>query len=159
MTTITRACSRSTTRWSRRGYSGYDAYDGYSGYSGYSGYLPTEQERLPNSLRRRVRRFYEFMWLYFHGNSSLEARDDYLKELPTGLRVDITVSLFAHILARVPLFATCSPDTIAMLAQRLKPVVYMPDEIVLKQGLVGSSMYFIEKVTKPRCNRHVTVCT
>ena len=103
---------------------------------------------LATFYRQRVRRFYEFMWLYLHGNNTLEERDDYLKELPTGLRVDITVSLFAHILSRVPLFATCQMDTIAMLAQRLQPVVYMPDEIVLKQGLVGSSMYFIEKAAK-----------
>ena len=34
-----------------------------------------------DGLRRRVRRYYEFMWLYLHGNSSLEERDDYLKNL------------------------------------------------------------------------------
>ena len=32
----------------------------------------------------------------------------------------------------------------ASRAQRLTPVVYMPEEVVLKQGLKGSSMYFIE---------------
>lgn len=58
-------------------------------------------------------------------------------------------SVSCRALAQVPLFAPCSGDIIAMLAQRLQTVVYMPDELVIKEGLVGNSMYFIQQAAAP----------
>jgi len=54
------------------------------------------QEQLPRRLQRRVRRFYEFMWMHMRGMTA--DKHGYLADLPNGLRVDVSIELFSEFL-------------------------------------------------------------
>ena len=45
---------------------------------------------------------------------------------------------------QVPLFKACTSNVIALLVQRLTMVMYMPDEVIIKEGANGDSMFFIQ---------------
>ena len=95
-------------------------------------------KRVPANLQRRVHRFYEFMWLV-HGaamnNSNHENPMEWLGELPSALRVDINAAQYKTILLGCPLFADhLKPELLTVIAQHLKPIIYMPDELLVKEG-------------------------
>ena len=96
---------------------------------------------VPEHLQRRVHRFYEFMWLV-HGAAMNEADlnnpMEWLVELPSALRVDINTEQYRNTIASCALFHSVEPELITVLAQHLKPVIYMPDELVIKEGWVGT---------------------
>jgi len=100
-----------------------------------------EHQNVPTPFRRRVRRFYEFKWL---ADRSEKITQEYLTELPSALRVDIVTNSYAALLGSVPFFQELDYDGISMIAQRLESQIYMPDEIILKEGMLGRSMFFIE---------------
>ena len=103
---------------------------------------------VPNHLQRRVHRFYEFMWLV-HGAAMNEADlnnpMEWLAELPSALRVDINTEQYKVMISSCVLFRNCEPALIMLLAQKLKPVIYMPDELVIKEGWLGTTMYFVQR--------------
>ena len=105
---------------------------------------------VPEQFQRRVRRFYEFLWLV-DGAAANEDRGQgsqpmqWLDELPTGLRVEINTARYSPILRSCVLFSEAEWEAIVMIAQQLTPMLYMPNEVIVKEGLVGYSMYFIER--------------
>jgi CPA1 family monovalent cation:H+ antiporter len=48
-----------------------------------------------------------------------------------------------ELVARVPLFASLSEDAHARIVRRLRPRLTLPDEIIVRQGERGESMFFI----------------
>ena len=56
-----------------------------------------EHQNIPRKFRRRVQRFYEFVWLSEH---TQKITGEYLQELPQALKVDIVSSSFSHLLRR-----------------------------------------------------------
>ena len=105
---------------------------------------------VPERFQRRVRRFYEFLWLV-DGAAANEDKGQgaspmqWLDELPTGLRVEINTSRYSPVLRNCILFQDVDWEAIVMIAQQLTPMLYMPGEVIVKEGLVGYSMYFIER--------------
>ena len=71
---------------------------------------------MPADLQRRVRAYYEFVWLCMHGDKDQRS---YLQELPHALRADILSFVYGPLLRRNSLFAHTRADVIAMVAQRL----------------------------------------
>ena len=69
---------------------------------------------------------------------------EFINELPEALRVDIVTSSYADMLRRVPFFAEREVSLDCISAQQLESYVFMPDELIIKEGLVGKSMFFIE---------------
>ena len=57
--------------------------------------------------------------------------------------------LSQRVAVQVPFFAECSPTVIAQLSQHLYSYICMPDELVVKQGCIGNSMYFIQVCSRP----------
>lgn len=105
---------------------------------------------VPEKFQRRVRRFYEFLWLV-DGAAANEDRGQgaspmqWLDELPTGLRVEINTARYSPVLRNCILFEDVDWEAIVMISQQLTPMLYMPGEVIVKEGLVGYSMYFIER--------------
>ena len=100
-----------------------------------------EHSGVEGKFRRRVRRFYEYVWLSVR---SKRVTREFIEELPDALRVDIVTSSYAEMLRKVPFFLDASIDCVSAIAQRLESYVFMPDELIIKEGLVGTSMFFIE---------------
>jgi hypothetical protein len=121
------------------------------------------QQALPQTMQTRVRRFYEYIWLYERGRSDAMK---YVREVPAGLRSDIMCSQYALFLTKVPLsagcnvtvklhavpyrdmplfltkvplFAGCKSDVIARLAERLVPHLFLLDELIVREGYAAAS--------------------
>ena len=72
-----------------------------------------EHQNIPRKFRRRVQRFYEFVWLSEH---TQKITGEYLQELPQALKVDIVSSSFSHLLRRMPFFEGLGDDAISTVA-------------------------------------------
>lgn len=105
-------------------------------------------KRLPPPFQRRVRQYYEYLWLV-DGAAANDADKGHpmtwLSELPTALRVDINASRYDAVLRTCPLFDGTEHACLVMIAQQLGPALYMRGEVIVKEGLIGYSMYFIER--------------
>ena len=97
---------------------------------------------VPQKLRRRVRRFYEYLWLSNHGES---ATHDFLEEIPASLRFEIVSACYSPLLRSLPLFTSAGNILIGAIASKLVPYLFMPDEMIIREGMVGMSMYFIQR--------------
>ena len=102
--------------------------------------LSMRAQKMPEPLQNRVKRFYEFQWTLQRG-----ANTDFLRELPDGLRVEVAVSQHRDRLKKVPIFHKCNKYVIIKLAERLSTMYAMAGDAVCVQGMVGHSMYFIER--------------
>ena len=102
--------------------------------------LSMRAQKMPQQLQNRVKRFYEFQWTLQRG-----ANTDFLRELPDGLRVEVAVSQHRDRLKKVPIFHKCNKYVIIKLAERLTTMYAMAGDAVCVQGMVGHSMYFIER--------------
>ena len=114
------------------------------------------QQALPQTMQTRVRRFYEYIWLYERGRSDAMK---YVREVPAGLRSDIMCSQYALFLTKVPLFAGCKSDVIARLAERLVPHLFLLDELIVREGSPGGEMYFIERgLVRVVKGKNIVIC-
>ena len=100
-------------------------------------------QNVPTGLQRRVHRFFEFKFMLTAGLD--DPATSYIAELPNGMKVDLMRSLYSEMLMKVPLFKGTSESVISSLAQQLVTMIILPDEIVIKEGCVGNSMYFIRR--------------
>lgn len=104
------------------------------------------QHGVPQLHQRRVHRFYEFMWMV-HGSAmnenDLDNPMEWLLELPAGLRVDINHARYKDFLRSSVLFQRMPGALLVVITQQLHPELFMPDEVVIKEGTRGDTMYFI----------------
>jgi len=55
------------------------------------------------------------------------------------------VTLYSSFLKKVPLFEPLPSTVIGALASKLETKLYMPNEFVVREGVIGSSMYLIQR--------------
>ena len=77
--------------------------------------------------------------VYKNLEAELEARSRKVQLRPT---LDIHQEP-EKLVRRVSLFANFPPDRIAQVSRLLKPMLAVPDEIIVKKGAMGHTMYFI----------------
>lgn len=95
--------------------------------------------RVPAAMRQRVRDYFKFLWANRHGYSDAEV----FESLPRSLRIDLAMHLHRDLLAKVPLLKRASPELLRDLVIALRPVVYLPGDLICEQGASGEEMYFI----------------
>ena len=98
---------------------------------------------MPRDLRRKIHNYYDFLW----ARQKYQDHADLIKDLPQSLRVEISLHLNRDVIASVPLFHNCSQEIISCIVTMLKPEVYLPNQYIIREGEIGSSMYFISKGT------------
>jgi len=104
-----------------------------------------EARSLPEDLRHRLREFYEFKKT--HGGEFLR-EGEILNNLPQSLRSAVLLSMnktVAEKLRQFPLFEGLEEDIITRVMAKLRFKSYPPGEIVLIEGEIGHSMYFINR--------------
>lgn len=94
---------------------------------------------VPTELRQRVRAYFKYLWSTKGGYNDAEVFDS----LPRGLRADLAMYLHRDLLAKVPLLAGASQDMLRDLVVLLRPVVYLPGNIICRKGAPGDEMFFI----------------
>uniref|UniRef100_A0A8D2KY51 Cyclic nucleotide-binding domain-containing protein n=1 Tax=Varanus komodoensis TaxID=61221 RepID=A0A8D2KY51_VARKO len=96
--------------------------------------------RIPPSVQNRVKTWYEYTW---HSQGMLD-ESELLAQLPDKMRLDIAVDVNYDIVSKVPLFQGCDRQMIFDMLNRLRSVVYLPNDYVCKKGEIGREMYIIQ---------------
>ncbi|MCX6926758.1 MAG: cyclic nucleotide-binding domain-containing protein, partial [Verrucomicrobia bacterium] len=96
-------------------------------------------KQLPPDLRDKVDNYYQYIW---ETRRSAETAG-FLDELPHTLKMDIVLFLNQRIIEKVPLFKHADEIFIREVVQFLEPVVFLPEDYIIRQGEFGECMYFL----------------
>ena len=95
--------------------------------------------RLPKELQASVRQYYLYSWMR---HKAMNSRT-FIDELSPGLRSKTSLYLYQDMLAAVPLFSHAPLAVLEALALCIRAHVYMPSDIIIREGLLGEEMYII----------------
>jgi len=95
--------------------------------------------RLPMELQASVRQYYLYSWMR---HKAMNSRT-FIDELSPGLRSKTSLFLYQDMLAAVPLFSKAPIAVLEALALCIRAHVYMPSDIIIREGLLGEDMYII----------------
>jgi len=95
--------------------------------------------RVPGPLQSRVRNYYAYLW---ETQKSI-AQISITEELPHTLSMEIALYLNRAILEKVTLFKNANEIFIREIVQLLRPMVFLPDDYIIRQGEFGDCMYFL----------------
>ena len=99
--------------------------------------------RVPNPLQKKIFDYYAYLFDNRMGFDETRIMND----LPPSLQLELSLALKRKLISRVPYFRNASESFLKRLSARLKPVIYMPDDIIFKEGDPASKMYFIGRGT------------
>ena len=102
-----------------------------------SSYL--NHREVPTGLSEKVRNYYDYIWAKRRGLQEGALFTD----LPGPLRLEVMLHLTRDLLDKVPLFKYCAPVLRDALLEALHPQTYAPDGLVVKEGEIGSQLFFI----------------
>jgi hypothetical protein len=97
--------------------------------------------RVPPRLQTRVRDYYAYLWETRKSISTESPTAD----LPHTLSMEILLFLNRTLLEKVALFRGASELFIREVVQLLQPMVFLPDDDIIRQGEYGDCMYFLTK--------------
>jgi voltage-gated potassium channel len=95
---------------------------------------------VPRDLQARVRDYYNYLW-----ETRMDRQTEMLEDLPKPLHIEIALHLNRNILQKVPLFEGASEDFFRELVLYLKPMVFLPGQMLMRRGEVGHQLYFINR--------------
>jgi hypothetical protein len=96
-------------------------------------------KKVPGSLQARVRDYYAYLWETQKSISSVSMTE----ELPHTLSMEILLFLNRAILEKVSLFKNANEIFIREVVQLLRPMIFLPDDYIIRQGEFGDCMYFL----------------
>ncbi len=96
-------------------------------------------KRVPSPLQTRVRNYYAYLWETQKSISNVSMTE----ELPHTLSMEILLFLNRSILEKVSLFKNANEIFIREIVQLLRPMVFLPDDYIIRQGEFGDCMYFL----------------
>ncbi len=93
----------------------------------------------PPSLQARVRNYYAYLWETQKSVATIPITE----ELPHTLAMEVLLFLNRSILEKVSLFKNANEIFIREIVQLLRPMVFLPDDYIIRQGEYGDCMYFL----------------
>ncbi|KAJ3362223.1 Kinesin-like protein kif27 [Allomyces arbusculus] len=100
-----------------------------------------DHNNFDDSTRKRVANYYDYL---FKRSKGIDAKTIFA-DLPTTFQAELALGINGHIISKVPLFQDTEIGFMRMLALALQPVLFLPNEYVVKKGDIGSEMFFIHK--------------
>ena len=96
---------------------------------------------ITGKLRERMRDYYAYLWQKpgAHDETTI------MKDLPAGLRGEVSLFLKRDIIQKVPFLNDARDDLIRDIALAMTPVVVAPGEYIFHAGETGDEMYFISR--------------
>lgn len=64
-------------------------------------------------------------------------------QLPDTLELQLNLSLKKKLIEGVPMFKQIEPASVLAIVRRLQPTIAIPEEVIMRQGEKGESMYFL----------------
>ncbi|XP_014669392.1 PREDICTED: potassium/sodium hyperpolarization-activated cyclic nucleotide-gated channel 1-like [Priapulus caudatus] len=96
--------------------------------------------KLPREMRLNIQDFFE----HRYGGKYFD-EGNILGELSEKLREDVINYNCRSLVASVPFFANADPNFVTAVVTKLKYEVCQPSDIIIKEGSIGSKMYFIQE--------------
>lgn len=96
---------------------------------------------IPPAMQRRVRDHYAYLWEQRMGYDEAA----FLQRLPSSLAAEISLHLKREVIDRVPLFHDAGEAFVREVALRLRPMVFLPGDVIVRAGERGKEMYFISR--------------
>lgn len=94
---------------------------------------------LPENLRERIRRYEQYKWQETRGVDE----ENLVYGLPKDLRRDIKRHLCLDLLMRVPMFEKMDEQLLDAMCDRLKPILYTEESVIIREGDPVDEMLFI----------------
>ncbi|XP_048580862.1 uncharacterized protein LOC5507189 isoform X3 [Nematostella vectensis] len=96
---------------------------------------------ISKKVQERVVAYYEYLWLTTEGVNT----QGIFKDLPVTLQTELALSINNKVLEKAEVFKDLSAGSKRMLTTYIKPVFFMPDQVIINKGDVGSAMYYIHR--------------
>lgn len=96
--------------------------------------------KLPRDMRTRITEYFEHR---FQGKFFDE--DHILGELSEKLKEDVINYNCRSLVAAVPFFTNAEPEFVSSVVTKLNYEVFQPGDIIIKEGTIGTKMYFIQE--------------
>ncbi|CAG0880601.1 unnamed protein product [Darwinula stevensoni] len=96
--------------------------------------------KLPGDLRQKITDFYEHRYQGKFFNEK-----EILNELNERLREDVINHNCRSLVKSVPFFAHADPQFVTDVVTKLQYEVFQPGDIIIKEGTIGTKMYFIQE--------------
>jgi voltage-gated potassium channel len=97
------------------------------------------KKRVPPKLQKRVRDYYAYLWETQRSVSAVPIAE----ELPHTLSQEILLFLNRALIEKVALFRSADEIFIREIVQLLKPMSFLPQDFIIRQGEYGDCMYFL----------------
>uniref|UniRef100_A0A3B5BJ33 Cyclic nucleotide-gated cation channel beta-3-like n=1 Tax=Stegastes partitus TaxID=144197 RepID=A0A3B5BJ33_9TELE len=95
---------------------------------------------IPKMVQNRVRTWYNYTWAAQGMLDESELLDKMPLVMKTAIAVDINLATFQ----KIALFQGCDQQMLVDMLLRLKSIIYLPGDFVVKKGDIGKEMYIIK---------------
>lgn len=100
-------------------------------------YLKTKQ--IPEELQDKILNYYYYLW----DKKKNISDQNPLADLPSSLNLEVMLYLNRDMLRKVDLFKNAQELFVREAIQMLTPLIYMPEDYIIRQGEYGDCMYFL----------------
>ncbi|XP_022609746.1 cyclic nucleotide-gated cation channel beta-3-like [Seriola dumerili] len=95
---------------------------------------------IPTMVQNRVRTWYTYTW----DAQGMLDESELLDKMPLVMRTAIAVDINLVTFQKIDLFKGCDQQMLVDMLLRLKSIIYLPGDFVVKKGDIGKEMYIIK---------------
>uniref|UniRef100_A0A8C5HCE4 Cyclic nucleotide-gated cation channel beta-3-like n=1 Tax=Gouania willdenowi TaxID=441366 RepID=A0A8C5HCE4_GOUWI len=95
---------------------------------------------IPRMVQSRVRTWYNYTW----ASQGMLDEAELLDKMPLVMRTAIAVDVNLATFQKIALFQGCDQQMLVDMLLRLKSIIYLPGDFVVKKGDIGKEMYVIK---------------
>merc|ERR1719229_472762 len=96
--------------------------------------------KLPRDMRQRITEYFEHRY-----QGKFFDEEEIQGELSEKLKEDVVNFNCRSLVAAVPFFANADPEFVSTVVTKLTYEVFQPGDIIIKEGTIGTKMYFIQE--------------
>ncbi|KAM6953119.1 cyclic nucleotide-gated channel beta-3-like [Aplochiton taeniatus] len=95
---------------------------------------------IPKVVQHRVRTWYNYTW----DAQGMLDESELLEQMPLVMRTAIATDINLATFQKIALFQGCDKQMMVDMLLRLKSIIYLPGDFVVKKGDIGKEMYIIK---------------
>jgi voltage-gated potassium channel len=94
---------------------------------------------IPKDMQEKILSYYYYIW----DKKRNVSEDNPLSDLPVSISLEIMLYLNRDMLMKVDLFRHADDIFVREAIQMLKPLIYLPEDYIIRQGEYGDCMFFL----------------